>query len=87
MNDINYSFNCEEEKIEVIISLLLNDAINKVLLMRKEHLAKLNRERVRRYRQRKREIDTSEYMRRVREQKQQYRQVRRLNHVNNGQTL
>jgi hypothetical protein len=56
-------------------------------MMRKEHLAKLNRECVRRYRQRKREADTSEYMRRAREQKQQYRQVRRLNHVNNGQTL
>jgi hypothetical protein len=58
--------------------------INKVLLMRKEHLAKLNRERVHRYRQRKREADTSEYMRRVQEQKQQYLEARRLNHVNLG---
>jgi len=60
--------------------------INNVLLMRKEHLIKLNREDVRRYRQRKREARTSEYVRRVREQKQ-YQEARRLNHVNNGQTL
>jgi hypothetical protein len=38
MNDIKYSFNSEEEKIEVIISSLLNNMINNVLLMRKEHL-------------------------------------------------
>jgi hypothetical protein len=86
MNDIKYSFNSEEEKIEVIISSLLNDMINNVLLMRKEHLTKLNREDVRRYRQRKREADTSEYVRRIREQKQ-YQEARRLNHVNNRQVL
>jgi len=86
MNDINYNFNSEEEKIEVIISSLLNNMINNVLLMRKEHLIKLNREDVRRYRQRKREARTSEYVRRVREQKQ-YQEARRLNHVNNRQVL
>jgi len=68
MNDINYSSSNEEEKTEVIITLLFSRMIDEVLLICKEHLAKLNRERVHRYRKRKRE-DTSEYMRRAREQK------------------
>ena len=83
MNGINYSTNNKEEKIENIVTSLLNHMINKILSMCKEHLAKPNRERVRRCRQRKQEAHTSEYMHRIQQQKRQYREVRRLNHVNN----
>jgi hypothetical protein len=51
MNDINYNTNNEEEKIEIIITSLLND----------RHWI----------------------LSRVRYQKQQYREKRRLNHSNN----
>jgi hypothetical protein len=53
MNDINYTSANEEEEMEVIITFLLTDMIDQVLLIRKEHLAKLDRERVRRHRKRK----------------------------------
>jgi len=43
--------------------------ITKVLLMRQEHLVKLNRERVHRCRERKRQRNANEYMRQVRKQK------------------
>ncbi len=61
--------------------------VNKVLLMREGHLAKINRERVRRYGERKREANSSEYMRKVRKQKRRYREARQLNHVNSGQVF
>lgn len=62
MNNINYSSNNKEGKIELIVTSLLNHMINEVLLMREEHLARLNRERGRRCRERKREADPNEYM-------------------------
>ncbi len=43
--------------------------------MREQHLEKLNRERLRRSRERKRQGNTKEYMRKVREQKWKSRQV------------
>ena len=42
-----------KKKTKLIISSLLTDMIMKVLLMRQQHLAKLNRECVRRCRERK----------------------------------
>jgi hypothetical protein len=53
MNNINNSCN-NQEKTKLIISSLLTDMITKVLLIRQQHLAKLNRVRVRRCRERKR---------------------------------
>ncbi len=86
MNNINNSCNNGEET-ELIISSLLTDVITKVLLMRQQHLARLNREPVRRYRERKRQRNTNEYMRKVREQKRKNRQVRRSNNANNEKLL
>ncbi|CAF3233747.1 unnamed protein product [Rotaria sp. Silwood2] len=57
----------EQQTPEIIIVPLLNDMIDQVLLMRKHHLARLNREYVRRYRERKRQTDNSKYMLQVRE--------------------
>jgi hypothetical protein len=53
MNDVNDSSNHEEEKRKPIISSLLVDIIMKVLSMRQQRLEKLNRECVRRCRERK----------------------------------
>jgi len=53
----------EEEETKLIISSLLTDMIMKILLMRQQHLAKLNRESVRRCRER----NTIGHMRKVRE--------------------
>ena len=86
MNNINNSCNNGEET-ELIISSLLTDMITEVLLMRQQHLAKLNRERVRRCRERKRQRNTNEYMRKVREQKRKNRQARRSNNANNEKLL
>ncbi|CAF3397189.1 unnamed protein product [Rotaria socialis] len=77
MDDMNNNSTHEEEKIEEIISALLTDMIDQVMLMRKEHLKKLNIERVRRYRQRKQHANKSEYMRKVREQKRKHREAYR----------
>ncbi len=43
MNNENNSCSHEEEETKLIISSLLTDMIMKVLLMRHQHLAKLNR--------------------------------------------
>lgn len=86
MNNINNSCNNGEET-ELIISSLLTDMITKVLLMRQQHLAKLNRERVRRCRERKRQRNRNEYMHKVREQKRKNRQSRRSNNANNEKLL
>ena len=86
MNNINNSCNNGEET-ELIISSLLTDMITKVLLMRQQHLAKLNRERVRRCRERKRQANRNEYMCKVREQKRKNRQARRSNNGNNEKLL
>ena len=86
MNNINNSCNNGEET-ELIISSLLTDMITKVLLVRQQHLAKLNRERVRRCREQKRQRNTNEYMRKVREQKRKNRQARRSNNANNEKLL
>ncbi len=51
--------------------------------MRQQHLEKLNRERLYRSRERKRQGNTNEYMRKVREQKRNNRQARRSNNGNN----
>ena len=86
MNNINNTCNNGEET-ELIISSLLTDMITKVLLVRQQHLAKLNRERVRRCRERKRQRNTNEYMRKVRERKRKNRQARRSNNANNEKLL
>ena len=86
MNNINNTCNNGEET-ELIISSLLTDMITKVLLMRQQHLAKLNRERVRPCRERKRQRNRNEYMRKVREQKRKNRQARRSNNANNENLL
>jgi hypothetical protein len=52
MNNVNNSWNNEEEA-KLIISSLLTDMIMQVLLMRQQHLEKPNRECVRRCRERK----------------------------------
>jgi hypothetical protein len=78
MNAINYRCNAEEDEMETI-NTLLNDMIDEVLLLRQQHLAKLNRERVRRYRERMLRENKAEYMRKVREQKRQNRRMHRLN--------
>ncbi len=77
MNNGNSNSVNEEETIEDIIRILLNDMIEKGLLIRKTHFATVNRERVRRHRNRKRQENISEYLRKVRKQKQRYRQIRR----------
>ena len=48
MDNENKTSNNGEEGIELIVRPLLTDMITKVLLMRQQHLAKLNRECVRR---------------------------------------
>ncbi len=53
MNNLNKSWNNEEEERKLIITSLLTDIIMKVLLMRQQHLSKLNRECVLRCRERK----------------------------------
>jgi hypothetical protein len=53
MNYVNYSSNNKDEKAEVIFTSSLNHMISEVLLMRTQHLAKLNRERVRQCEERK----------------------------------
>ena len=47
MDNDNNTSNNVEEGTELIVRSLLTDMITKVLLMRQQHLAKLNRERVR----------------------------------------
>jgi hypothetical protein len=69
MNNINNSCNNEEET-KLIFSSLLTNRTTKVLLMRQQHLANLNRERVGRYSERKRQGNTNGYVRKVREKKQ-----------------
>ena len=69
MDDENNTSNNEEEETELIVRSLLTDMITKVLLMRQEHFANLNRERLHRCRERKRQRNKNEYMRQVREQK------------------
>ena len=54
MDNENNTSNNAEEGTELIVRSLLTDMITKVLLMRQQHLAKLNRERVRQYPERKR---------------------------------
>ena len=51
MDNENNTSNNEEEETELIVRSLLTDMITKVLLMRQQHLEKLNRERVRRCRE------------------------------------
>ena len=89
MNNVNNSCSNEEgeEETKVIISSLLNDMIAKVLSMRQQHLAKLNRERVRRCRERNRQRNINEYMRQVREQKRKNRQARRSNNAKDEELL
>ena len=65
MDNDNNTSNNVEEGTELIVRSLLTDMITKVLLMRQQHLAKLNRERVRKCRKRKRQRNRNEYMRQV----------------------
>ncbi len=51
MNNVNNSWNNEEEETKLIISSLLTDMIMKDLLMRQQHLEILNRECVRQCRE------------------------------------
>ncbi len=53
MNNVNNSCNNEEKETKLIISSLLTDMIMKFLLMCQQHLEKLNRQCVRRCRERK----------------------------------
>ena len=76
MDNENNTSNNAEEETELIVRSLLTDMITKVLLMRQQHLAKLNRERVRQCRERKRQRNRNEYMRQVREKKHKNRQAR-----------
>jgi hypothetical protein len=69
MNNLNNSCNNEEEETKLIISLLLTDMITEVLLMREQNLAKLNRERILRCRERKRQRNPNEYTCKVRKKK------------------
>ena len=69
MNNENNTSNNAEEGIELIVRSLLTDMITRILLMRQQHLAKLNRERVRKCRERKRQRNRNEYVRQVREKK------------------
>ena len=83
MDNVNNTSNNEEEETELVITSLLTDMITKVLLMRQQHLAKLNRECVRRCLERKRQENKDEYMRKVREQKRKNREARRSNNGDN----
>jgi hypothetical protein len=78
MNVINHPCNTEENEIETI-NRLLNNMIDAVLLLRQQHLARLNRECVRRYRQRMLKENKAEYMRKARQQKRENRRMHRLN--------
>ena len=69
MDNENNASNNVEEGTELIVRSLLTDMITKVLLMRQQHLAKLNRERIRQFRERNRQRNRNEYMRQVREKK------------------
>src|SRR5579862_5021112 len=69
MDNENNTSNNVEEGTELIVRSLLTDMIMKVLLMRQQHLAKLNRERIRQFRERNRQRNRNEYMRQVREKK------------------
>ena len=64
-NENNTSNN--EEETELIVRSLLTDMIMKVLLMRQQHFEKLSRKRVRRCRERQRQMNNNEYMRPTRE--------------------
>ncbi|CAF3846914.1 unnamed protein product [Rotaria sp. Silwood1] len=81
MNHINNISDIEQQTPEIMIVSLLNDMIDHVLLMRKHHLARLNREYVRRYRERKRQTDKSKYMLQMREQKRRYRASQKSKHL------
>ncbi|CAF3890330.1 unnamed protein product, partial [Rotaria sp. Silwood1] len=63
MDNVNNSCNTEEEEAKHITSLLLTDMMMKAFLMRQQHLAKLNRERVRQCRERKQQGNINEYVR------------------------
>ena len=77
MDNENNTSNNAEEGTELIVRPLLTDMIKKVLVMSQQHLAKLNRERIRQFRERKRQRNRNEYMHQVREKKQKNRQARR----------
>ncbi|CAF1217970.1 unnamed protein product [Rotaria sordida] len=81
MNDTNNISDIEQQTPEIIFVSLLNDMIDQVLLMRKHHLVRLNRERVRRYHEQRRQADKSGYILQIREQKQRYRASRRSNQL------
>ncbi len=83
MNNVNNSWNNDEEGTKLIISSLLTDIIMKVLLVRQQHLEKLNREHVRRCRERKWQGNKNKYMRKVPEQKRKNPQAHRSNNGNN----
>ena len=61
MNHINNNPN-NEETTKLIIMSLLKDMLTKVLFVHQPHPAKLNRERVRRCRERNRQGKINEYM-------------------------
>ncbi len=85
---ININNSCNNgEKTKLIIRSLLPDMITNVLLMGQQHLANLNRECLRRCRERKRQGNRNEYMRKVGEQKRKNRPVRRSNNFNNEKLL
>lgn len=83
MNDKNNNYDSKNEDTESIIASMLNDMVNQVLILRKQHLRKLNKERVRRCRQRKRAANETQYTIQIREQKRRYRQLHRLKNSRN----
>ncbi|CAF3120102.1 unnamed protein product [Rotaria sp. Silwood2] len=83
MNHTTNISDLEQQTPEIIIVSLLNDMIDQVLLIRKQHLARLNREYVRSYRERKRQTNKSKYMLQVREQKRRYRASQTIHHLPN----
>lgn len=67
MDNENNTSNNAEEGAELIVRSLFTEMITNVLLMRRQHLAKLNRERVRQCQERKRQRNRNEYMYQMRE--------------------
>jgi hypothetical protein len=69
----------QTDNVNIVISDLLNDILDQIIIMREAHLKKLNAANVRRYRQRQIEANVLVYMSRKREQQRLYRQKIRQN--------
>ncbi|CAF3803839.1 unnamed protein product [Rotaria socialis] len=74
---MNKDYQKEEQETEVIVAALLQDMLDEVLVIRHQHLATLNRNRVTRHRIQKQNRNPSEYLRELRKQKRRSRKVHR----------